>query len=73
VGLERVDGAADGAEVAPHSEVLDFVPHLLEVSDDVELHLPGSFTDVDSGHVLGRDHALVHQREHPELLHSAKR
>ncbi len=72
-GWKSIDGAADRAEIASHSEVRDLMTHLPQAREDVVLHLPGSLLDVHAGNVLRRHHVVVHHGEDPELLHRAKR
>ena len=67
VRLEEPGGRPDAGEVVVHAEHPHLVSLLAQRLDDVVLHLPLGFEDVDAGRVLGRDEMLVDEGEDPPL------
>ena len=62
-GLKSRPSARMPREVVVDAEHAHLVSHLAQRLDDVVLHLPLGFEDVDAGRVLGRDEMVVDERQ----------
>ena len=72
-GLKSSAGGADAGQVVVDAEHAHVVTDLAQRLDDVVLHLPLGFEDVDAGGVLGRHQMVVHEREDADLPHRNSR